>query len=167
MANVLNKTADPADYRTSVNDPEYPTVDWFHNPDLSAVVGVPRQYWARPLTDPVTEMTQGEKDAVDAADAAARVTRNRADAVAAPDNTEQAIGWETRALIELLNKRDNFLTTRIIELQDALIAMKASSGNVAALRDAIPASYLGTSTRPRADAVQDYKDDINSGGADS
>ena len=64
MANVLNRTT--LQYLLSVNTPDYPTQDWVINPDLSAVSGVAVKYWK--LTgDNVTEMTQGEKDTVDAA----------------------------------------------------------------------------------------------------
>ena len=33
------------DYRRSVNTPDFPAQDWYHNPDLSAVVSVPMKYW--------------------------------------------------------------------------------------------------------------------------
>ena len=84
----------------------------------------------------------------------------------APDILGSHLGVQARALIDLLNRRDNFLTNRIIELQDALAAMKASTGAVGNLRAAIPGSFLGTNTRPRADAIQDYKDNIDTGDAD-
>lgn len=68
MSNVLNRTT--LQYLQSVNTPDYPIGDWVINPDLSGVVGVPQKYWK--LTgDVVSEMTQPEKDAVDAAEAAA------------------------------------------------------------------------------------------------
>lgn len=168
MANVLNKTADPVDYRTSVNTPDYPTADWFIDPDVSAVAAVPTKYWARPLTDPVTEMTQPEKDAVDAAEAAALTNQNRADAVANVDNTEESVGWELRELIELFNKRDNYIVNRMVEIQDTLVAIRDQTFGTQA-RQNIDAGFptLATSTRTRAQAVQDYKDDINAGGADT
>ena len=68
MADVLNRTT--LQYLQSVNTPDYPVGDWVISPDLSAVAGVPQKYWK--LTgDIVSEMTQPEKDAVDAAEAAA------------------------------------------------------------------------------------------------
>jgi len=68
MADVLNRTT--LQYLRSVNTPDFPVLDWVINPDLTAVVGVPQKYWK--LTgDIVSEMTQPEKDAVDAAEAAA------------------------------------------------------------------------------------------------
>ena len=64
MADVLNRTT--LQYLQSVNTPDYPVVDWVINPDLSGVAGVPQKYWK--LTgDVVSEMSQAEKDAVDAA----------------------------------------------------------------------------------------------------
>jgi hypothetical protein len=51
----------------SINTPDYPVGTWVINPDLSPVSGVAVKYWK--LTgDVLSEMTQGEKDAVDAAD---------------------------------------------------------------------------------------------------
>lgn len=169
MADVIHRTT--LEFRGSVHTPDFPEPTWKHNPNMTGVVGVPSIYWKAPPTwigdvGPV-EMTQGEKDAVDAAEAAALVTANRAVAVAAPDDTQEPIGWETRALIELLNKRDNYLTNRIEEVQEDLQAIKASSGPADNIRNAVRNNYLATATRARADAVQDYKDDINAGGADS
>lgn len=64
MADVLNRTT--LQYLQSVNTPDYPVGDWVINPDLSGVTGVAQKYWK--LTgDVVSEMSQAEKDAVDAA----------------------------------------------------------------------------------------------------
>jgi hypothetical protein len=163
---VLHKTADPVFYRTSANTPDYDSETYFINPDVDAVAAVPTKYWARPLTDPVTEMSQGEKDTVDASIAAAVTQSNRTFAIGGVDDTT-AGGVRTRALIELLNKRDNFLVNRIAELQAAMDAMKASSGAADNLRAAIPASWLATGTRTKADAIVDYKADINAGNQDT
>lgn len=103
---------------------------------------------------------------IDAATAQTITVANRGLAEDLPDRPAQD-GMSSRAIIEIFNKRDNFLTTRIIELQDAMDAMKASTGAVQNLRDAIPANFLPTNTRPRNDAIQDYKDDISSGNADN
>jgi hypothetical protein len=170
MADVIHRTT--LEFLRSRNEPEYPEPVWKHNPDMTAVAGVPPKYWKAPAdwapagAGPV-EMTQPEKDAVDAAADAALVAQNRALAAAEPDETVQYIGWRTRGLIELLNQRDNFLTTRVAELQSAMDAMKASTGAVQNMRDAIPAAWLATNTRPRGAAIQDYKDEIAAGGADS
>jgi hypothetical protein len=63
MASVLNKTT--KEYRQSANTPDFPTSDWIINPDLSAIAGVPMEYW-KVVGDSVVEMNQSEKDAVDA-----------------------------------------------------------------------------------------------------
>jgi hypothetical protein len=169
MADVIHRTT--LEFRRSVNEPNFPEPAWKWNPDMSAVTGVDRRYWkAPPSWDGVAgplEMTQPEKDAVDAAEAAALVTANRTLAAADVDDTQQPAGWNIRALIEIFNSRDNYLVNRISELQAALDAMKASSGAADNIRNAIPASWLATSTRPRPDAVQDYKDRITTGEVDT
>ena len=77
------------------------------------------------------------------------------------------MGWQTRAMIELLNKRDNYITNRILELQSALTAIKNSSGPADNIRDAVPASWLSTDTRPRPEAITDYQTIINNGEVDT
>lgn len=67
MADVVNRTT--VQYLQSVNTPDFPVEDWIINPDLSALTGVPQKYW-KVVGDTVVEMTQPEKDAVDAAEAA-------------------------------------------------------------------------------------------------
>ena len=69
MANVLHKTT--LQYLESVNTPDYPSVDWVINPDISAVLNVPHKYWKLSGTN-VVEMTLAEKSAVDAAELQAR-----------------------------------------------------------------------------------------------
>lgn len=70
MANVIHRTT--LQFLRSVNDPDYPEPTWKHNPDMSAVAGVPNIYWKAPAdwnapgAGPV-EMTAGEKAAVDTA----------------------------------------------------------------------------------------------------
>lgn len=64
MSDVVNRTT--GQYRKSVNTPDYDTADWLINPDLSAVLGIPQQYW-KVEGDSVVEMNQAEKDAVDVA----------------------------------------------------------------------------------------------------
>lgn len=64
MSNVTHRTT--YERRDSVQTTDYPVETWVHNPDLSAVDGVPLKYWK--LTgDVFSEMDQGDKDAVDAA----------------------------------------------------------------------------------------------------
>ena len=165
MADVLHKTADPIDYRKSQHEPDFPTVDWFHDPDVSAVSAVPTKYW-RVGTNPVQEMNQAEKDAVDAAEAAAALASRRALPVGeTTDVTGEGI--RIRALVELLNKRDNYIINRISELQTAFDDVKASTGAADNIRAAIPASWLATATRTKAQAMTDLTDDINAGNQDT
>lgn len=166
MASVLNRTT--KEFRGSVNTPDFSTVDWIINPDLSAVTGQPNKYWIidPPGSDTVRLATAPEQAVIDAAIDSATTTSNRNGAVAIADDP-QSVGMQNRSLIEVFNQRDNFLTNRIVQLQDAMDAMKASTGAVQNLRDAIPAVFLPTDTRPKGDAVQAYKDEIDSGGADT
>ena len=69
MANVINRTT--CEYLESVNTPDFSVLDWIINPDLSAVSGVPMKYW-KCSGDSVVEMSQAEKDTVDAAEAASQ-----------------------------------------------------------------------------------------------
>ena len=80
---------------------------------------------------------------------------------------DRAISIQSRAELGERNTRDNYLVTRIIELQDALLAIKASTGAADNIRAAIPASFSPSATKDRAVARQDLKDEINSGGSDT
>ena len=60
MGNVLNRTT--KEYRESVNTPDFPVEDWLHNPDLSSVDGVDRDWWVVDGSS-VREATTQEKDA--------------------------------------------------------------------------------------------------------
>ena len=161
MANVLHRTSKV--FLSSQNTPDFSPVTWIINPDMSEVEGFQDKYWI--ITgDIVTLMTQIERDAVDAAEAAALVLSHRSIGVASidvPPNVNE------RAIIHSLNQRINFATNRIIELQDRVQAMLDSTGGVANLRtDGLAVSISATSTRPLPDAIQAYKDDINSGDVD-
>lgn len=102
MANVLNRAT--KEYRLSVNTPEYNSTDWIINPDVSALAGVPTKYW-NISGDTVTEMTQAEKDAVDAAEQSARVAAIKAELKARfdkeTDNTK-ALGLLMLELYQLI-----------------------------------------------------------------
>ena len=181
MADYLHKTRDPVDYRPSVGtttlddtasaDPVDVAVNWFKDPDISAVAAVPQKYWARPLTDPVTEMTQPEKDAVDAAIAAAELAVQRADAVARRD-----LDISLRSIFEGWLFEVNKCNTRLQELQDTLTAIKNTSGGSDNIRAAIPdpsatsnpapAAFSNVNPKLRSQVLQKYVDDINAGTAD-
>lgn len=73
MSNIaifkLNQTPQ---YLTSVNTPDYSSdPDVIVDPDISALTGVLVKYWKR-SGNTVVQMTQAEKNAVDAAELAAR-----------------------------------------------------------------------------------------------
>lgn len=65
MATVLNRST--KEIRKSVNTPDYPVDAWIRNPDLSEVEGVDPKYW-KISGDLVQEMSQAEKDVVDASE---------------------------------------------------------------------------------------------------
>ena len=73
MANAIKKKADSNgiyQYVEQINVLDYPLTNWIIDPDVSALVDVPRKYWKTissgiPLVFSVVEMTQPEKDAVD------------------------------------------------------------------------------------------------------
>ena len=80
---------------------------------------------------------------------------------------DTALSVAQRAEMGERNKRDNYIITRLIELQDTLASIKASSGPADNIRAAIPASFSATATKARADARQDLRDEIDSGGSDT
>ena len=65
MANVIHRTT--LEQKFSVSTPNFPPGLWIINPNLSSVNGVPKKYW-KISGDNVLEMTQAEKDVVDAAE---------------------------------------------------------------------------------------------------
>jgi hypothetical protein len=166
MASVLNRTT--KEFRGSVNTPDYDPADWIINPDLSAVSGEPNKYWIidPPGSDTVRLATPAEQAIIDQAIADATTQRDRTAGAGAADDPG-AVGMQNRSLIEVFNQRDNYLINRVLQLQQAMDDMKASTGAADSIRDAIPATFLPTVTRPRNDAIQAYKDEIDSGNADN
>lgn len=83
MADVVSKT-DATVYALSVHTPDYPAGSWLINPAGLATLlsgSVPNKYWKHDggVTD-ILEMTQGEKDAVDAAEPNAELVFSADDA---------------------------------------------------------------------------------------
>lgn len=105
MASVLNKTTSPADYRISVHTPDFPSANWYIDPDISAVVAVPTKYW-KIGTNPVTEMNQTEKDAVDAAIVSAAKTAAKTAATNGIDGNE---GYDLRGIAKVVVDEINVL----------------------------------------------------------
>lgn len=166
MASVLHRTT--KEFRGSVNTPDFDAGTWIINPDLSAVTGQPNKYWIidPPGSDTVRLATLAEQAVIDAAINNATTQDNRAGAVGAADDPG-AVGMQNRSLIEVFNQRDNYVINRLTQIQTTLLNMKASSGAADSIRDEIPVSFLATDVRPKGDAVQAYKDEIDSGGADT
>lgn len=131
MANVLSRVT--KEYRQSVNTPDFPDgpTGWMLDPDVSAVFpAVPSRYWvvpAHPGTDAITEMTQGQKDAVDAA--ALEVSRDfSADSL---DDLEDLL----RAYAQVANDESNLHAQRITAILDAI----DGAANLAQVKTAIAA----------------------------
>lgn len=95
MADVVHRTT--VEYRRSVHAPDFPEAEWIHNPDLSALSGVPSVYW-KVVGDSVLEMTPAEKTAKDAAMANAVKASVKSAADAAIDGDA---GYDLRAIAKL------------------------------------------------------------------
>ena len=164
MPDYLHRTRKILLHAIDAADLPEPAGNYIQDPNLSAVTGQPRKYWV--ITGDVVSLADAAgQTAADAAEATEENTEHRAQNVANVDN-RTSVGMQTRALLENANKRINWLTNRVIELQEDLQAIKASTGAAQNIRDAIRPNYLNTATRPLPDAVQAYKDEINSGDAD-
>jgi len=155
MASALNRTT--KEFRLSVNTPDYPVGDWIINPDMSAIIGFAPIYWI--ITgDVVTLQDAAARAATDAVLAALRLLTTQVESQAPLAIGPDEIGMRLRAVVELFNKRDNFNTTRIVELQNRVQAMLDSTGNADAMRtDGLAVSISATNTRTRPAAVADFK----------
>ena len=69
FGSVLNRTTGVYIEYAELSEDKYPTDEWIHDPDLSAVECVMLRYWLI-SGDDVFEMSQGQKEAEDAADLA-------------------------------------------------------------------------------------------------
>jgi len=96
MATVYNKTTHAI--IESANTPDYDPSEWLINPDLSGVAGVPQRY-RKLVGDVPTEMTQAEKDAVDAA----ALVASRAAAVAQLEQAEDVLRAFMLLVLDELN----------------------------------------------------------------
>lgn len=113
MADVVNRTT--KQYLRSVNTPEYPVVDWIINPDVSALAGVPTKYWVI-SGDVITEMDQTAKDAVDAAEVAARLAAQRQ---SLKDAYAETVASD-KAIVLMLIDEVNILRAALSELKTNL-----------------------------------------------
>ena len=175
MADVVLK-ADVSVYKLSANTVDHPAATWLHNPPglLSLLPTIPPKYWKlNGTSDDIEEMTVGEKTAVDDAEAAAQLAADRAEAVSRKD-----IDISTRELVNVLLQEINKGFTRIHELQDALTAIKNTSGGSDNIRAAIPtprsqppsaaapAAFTNLQEKLRSTVLQEYADNINAGNSD-
>ena len=135
MANVLHRTT--KQYLTSVNTPDFPVLDWIHNPDLSAVTGFAPKYWTI-SGDAVALMSQSERDAVDVAEAAALLAAVRAVAKAGYDSAVSDLTKALKAVALVTQDELNLHALKINAILDAIDAgstLAQVKTNVAAIAD--------------------------------
>lgn len=105
MAAVLNRAT--KEFRGSVHTPNFSTVEWIINPDLSAVQGQPTKYWI--ITgDVVTLASPAEQTVIDDVIAATR---------AAKDKEEEKTRFDNELLLKAFAELviDQFNVLRVIE----------------------------------------------------
>lgn len=173
MVDVVSRTTKQFLSSVSENETDFPAAQWIYQyPNwLDAVAGFPSKYWI--ITDDViTLMTPAQRAVVDAAEQAQEEQSGKDSATADVDEVA-SIGYNTRSLIETLNKRDNYNINRVLELQtqinslrDAIRDSNGPADNIRAAAGAVDLDSMATNTRSKAETVQAYKDEIASGGAD-
>lgn len=99
MANVLNRTT--KEYRTSVNTPDFPVENWIINPDISSLIETDTKYWVIE-GDTVRDMTDVEKDVVDAAEASAAEAAAKIAAKAVIDGVDPVMNKTLTAIAEVI-----------------------------------------------------------------
>ena len=145
MPDYLHRTSKA--YLTSVSPSQLPEPigNYIEDPDLSEVQGWQRVYWTI-NGDAVTLQTPAERDATDAAIAAALVASQKAEAEALYDELE-AHSRTLRAIVVLLVDELNHLRTQWRDFQ----ATVAASNNLAALKVGVAAlPNLGDRTYQQA-----------------
>ena len=162
MATAINRN-DVNDFHRQIDPANFPDPPYLINPDLTAVAGHPRRYW-KIVGDDVLLMDAGEQAAVDAAMQTADTAEWRQLADDLPDEPDRI---DVRALIELFNKRDNYLVNRIEQLQQTFDAIRGTTGGASTIRQVIPASFMATNTRVRSEAISDYRTIVGNGEADN
>ena len=135
MASVLHRINKI--YITSADTPEYPIVDWIHNPNLSAVAGFASKYWI--ITgDVVTLMDQAARDAVDAAELTTYKNGESDTADTSVGSSNESVWQGFREIIASQTRTHNKLANRIREIERALNDVKNTSGGSDNIRAAIP-----------------------------
>ena len=121
MPNYLHRTTKQYLQSVSPASLSEPAANYIFMPDLSAVVGVPVIYWV--ITgDVVSEMSQAEKDAVDAA----RLSNSRDSAIQEQiDNQEAVLRQLAKMMVSELNilrQQINTTTAESIDLTNTALA---------------------------------------------
>lgn len=139
MPNYLHRTSKQYLTSRSPADLDEQEANYIQDPDLSAVVGFPSIYWT--ITgDIVTLMTQGERDAVDAAILADQITDEKTQAEAIHDLTS-ADSRALRSIVLLLVDELNSLRTQwrdfqtVVDAAANLGAMKTGVAGLPTLND--------------------------------
>jgi len=138
-ANVLNRIT--KEFRASVNTPDFPTASWIINPDMSAVAGFASKYWVI-SGDLVLLMSQAERDAVDAKEAADAA----AAAIVARDAARDAAA-------EQLNQVEDIMRAFALVLLDELNSHK---DKINAILTAIDAATSLAEVKTNIGAIADY-----------
>ena len=99
MANVLNRTT--KEFRRSVNTPDFPVENWIINPDLSSLIETDSKYWVIE-GDTVRDMTDVEKDVVDANEASATEATAKTAAKAVIDGVDPIMNKTLTAIAEVI-----------------------------------------------------------------
>ena len=139
MPNYLHRTSKQYLTSRSPADLIEPVGNYIQDPDLTAVVGFPSIYWT--ITgDIVTLMTQGQRDAVDAAILADQITDEKTQAEVIHD-LSSADSRALRAVVLLLVDELNSLRTQwrdfqtVVDAAANLGAMKTGVAGLPTLND--------------------------------
>lgn len=120
------------DYRRSVNTPDFPAPWVINHAEADALfdANVPMQYW-KSVGGVATEMTQPEKDAVDAL----ALESKRDGTVARMDNIEDIIRALALTLLDAHNQNRTTINALLdaIDAATSLAELKASVGSIANL----------------------------------
>lgn len=114
-------------YQRSVNTPDFIGLPCLVNPDLTAVSALARKYWKH-SSGSIVPMTQGERDAVDAAQAAAEDAAMRTSAKAQLDG-QTSIGQNKRCQLQVLAREIDILRQWTLDFK-AEVAAATNLGNL-------------------------------------
>ncbi len=147
---IIDSSADTNEYQKST-----PQVGC--NADLSAVTGIPQRYWNL-VGGQVQAMTQGERDAKDAAEAAATLAFLR---TAAKGRMTSSTDIDWRAVAGILVDEINVLRQWLASFKVEVVA----ASNLADLKTRV-AGLPATPDRTLAQAKTAYQNKVDSGAAD-